>query len=246
MQFKTHKFSFVEFTIVITVILIVVSLINPSFKNLIQNARDTQCLSHQQKIHIGIQLYAEDSNNIIIPVRARRVQINIGASNLEAMPLANIAEKKEGKWKPLENWNCPSRDYQSQQEGSHFVLAYQYFGGIQQWNNPWGRFNAKSPSNLNYSKPNWVLAADTTAKINGDWGKGRESSYANMPSHQLKSSKYPSGSNQVYVDGSAEWVDFADLLFIHTWSIDRSRDFYMYQKDLGNYDPPKEASAKYE
>jgi len=229
-----------------TVVLILISLINPSFRNLIQNARATQCLSNLQKVHIGTQLYAEDNNSILLPVRAKRVQINLSPSSMEAMPLAQIATKQSDGWQALEHWNCPARDYQSQQEGVNFILAYQYFGGIRYWTNPWGRFDSRSPINFNTSSPGWVLAADTTAKIDGAWGKGRESSYLNMPSHRLKNSTYPAGSNQVYVDGSAQWFDFIDLVFVHTWATDGSRNFFMHQKDLGAYKPPKEAGAFYQ
>lgn len=225
------------------VILTIISLINPSIMNLVQNARNTQCLAHLQKIHIGLQLYGEDSNGLLLPVRARRVQINIGASQMPGMPLANIAHHQQGNWVPSEHWNCPSRKFTSQEEGSHFVLAYQYFGGIKYWTNPWGRFESRSPNNLNFSKSSWVLAADTTAKIDGTWGAGRKTSYLNMPSHRVKDKVFPAGSNQVYVDGSAEWVDFIDLLLIHTWSNDGSRNFYMRQNDLGSFNPPKEAKA---
>jgi len=35
------------------------------------------------------------------------------------------------------------------------------------------------------------------------------------------------------MDGSAAWVGFDRMLFIHSWGADGSRDAYFFQNDLG-------------
>jgi hypothetical protein len=54
-----------------------------------------------------------------------------------------------------------------------------------------------------------------------------------MPPHRSGAAKSPAGGNQLFMDGSARWIRFKEMLFIHSWSADGSRDAYMYQEDLG-------------
>lgn len=35
------------------------------------------------------------------------------------------------------------------------------------------------------------------------------------------------------MDGSARWVKFEKMLFLHSWNTDGSRDAYFYQVDIG-------------
>jgi len=65
-----------------------------------------------------------------------------------------------------------------------------------------------------------------------------------MPSHKLNNSNLPAGSNQVYADGSVEWVDFLDQYYLHSWS-GTGRAFYFYQKDLGSLIPGDAIKAQY-
>ena len=143
-------------------------------------------------------------------------------------------------------WNCPSRNFETNTSDLYgqIIIGYQYMGGISRWRNPQGSFRSRSPITLHNSEPDWVLAADTTAKIDEEWGGGRSTAYGDMPSHKLGNTLYPEGSNQVYVDGSVEWVEFLDMSFVHCWTT-KNRAFYMYQRDLGNFDPNENSQAQY-
>ena len=53
-----------------------------------------------------------------------------------------------------------------------------------------------------------------------------------MPPHRTRLGT-PDGGNQLFMDGSARWVRFDRMLFIHSWSTDGTRDAYFFQEDLG-------------
>jgi prepilin-type N-terminal cleavage/methylation domain-containing protein len=56
--------------------------------------------------------------------------------------------------------------------------------------------------------------------------------FKDMPPHRLRDGS-PDGGNQLYMDGSASWMRYGQMLFIHSWNTDGSRDAYFYQQDLG-------------
>ena len=123
------------------------------------------------------------------------------------------------------------------------IIGYQYFGGIQTWTNPWGSFPSRSPVRQDTARTDWVVAADCVMKIDMVWGGGRPTAYGNMPQHRGRN-PWPEGGNQAYVDGSADWVRFEKMVFIHNWHVNWSRACYWYQRDLGEFDPPAEAMGK--
>ncbi|HTL19033.1 MAG TPA: prepilin-type cleavage/methylation domain-containing protein, partial [Patescibacteria group bacterium] len=116
-------------------------------------------------------------------------------------------------------------------------IGYQFFGGITNWHNPAGDFAAYSPVKLTLSKPSWALAADCVCKIDGTWGVPMGTArddiiYSNTPQHRSSQSKVPQGGNQVFIDGSARWIRFQQMLYLTTWAADGTRIYYFYQDDL--------------
>ena len=45
------------------------------------------------------------------------------------------------------------------------------------------------------------------------------------------------GGNQAFLDGSARWIPYAEMLFIHSWNTSGSRNAYFFQEDLGDFVP---------
>jgi hypothetical protein len=159
------------------------------------------------------------------------VQIALDVPNTAAAKTVGLVAEHPGGV-----WTCPKRPKLPiwEEASKQWVIGYQYFGGIPQWVNPAGSFPSRSPQKTSNSASDWVLAADTTMKINGTWGgqePGRPEVYEGMPSHG-PTGKAPEGGNQVHVDGSARWVKFKDMRFIHTWGVS-SRQSFFYQRDLG-------------
>ena len=131
-------------------------------------------------------------------------------------------------------WTCPSRPGFPTYEAEYpqWAIGFQYFGGITNWMNPAGTFPSRSPVKTSTSGPGWVLAADATMKIDGRWGGGRDTAFKGMPPHKAASG-IPAGGNHVHVDGSARWIRFEKMLFLHSWNTGGSRDAYFYQEDIG-------------
>jgi hypothetical protein len=134
-------------------------------------------------------------------------------------------------------WTCPNRptfpvwepDYQQ------WSIGYQYFGGIPKWVNPAGTFTSRSPIKVANSRSYWTLAADTTIKIDNRWGGGRDSAYKDSPQHRNATSRVPAGGNQVFIDGSARFIKFEKMYYLHTWNTDGTRKCYFYQ-DATDFD----------
>ncbi len=79
------------------------------------------------------------------------------------------------------------------------------------------------------------MAADATLKVAGTWGGGRDTAFGGMPPHRGRDS-IPEGGNQVQMDGSAVWVNFDQMIMIHSWS-PSDRTAYFFQQDLGDFTP---------
>ena len=71
-------------------------------------------------------------------------------------------------------------------------------------------------------------------KIDNKWGGGRDTAFKDMPQHRASgSARLPAGGNQLYADGSASWMRFERMLFLHSWDAGGTRDAYFYQEELG-------------
>ena len=80
------------------------------------------------------------------------------------------------------------------------------------------------------AKPHWVLAADATVKVLNTWGGvDRDVAYARIPPHKNARGNLPAGGNQLYIDGSADWVKAQRMYGLHTWGDPASRLGYFFQ-----------------
>jgi prepilin-type N-terminal cleavage/methylation domain-containing protein len=226
-------FTLIELLVVIAIIAILAAMLLPVLASAKERGRRAKCLSNLRQIHIASTVYAMDNQDTVIAVNG---SAQIALTALESSQWATVGLVVGSNTASI--WTCPNRPpglptYEPQY--SQWTIGYQYFGGITNWLNPQGQFAGRSPIKTTLSKPTWTLAADTTMKIDGSWGgndPGRPDTYEQMPSHVPN--HVPVGGNQVQLDGSASWIKFQKMWFLHSWNV--SRVAYFYQ-DPGDFDP---------
>ena len=236
-------FSLVELLVVLAIVSLLAALILPALSRAKERGRRAVCLNNLSQVLKSCTMYAMDNQDKFFSAGAGTVQIALDPMQEKTAVASGLLGKI---------WTCPNRPqfpiYDTQNEGQ-WIIGYQYFGGIADWNTPKGRFQSRSPVKLGNSNPYWVLAADATIKIDGIWGGGSDIAFSNMPAHPDGRNE-PIGGNQVHIDGSARWVAFENMFFIHSWSrspkglADGSRQAFFFQEDLGEYGKHGPVKAK--
>jgi len=223
-------FTLIELLVVIAIIAILAGLLLPTLASAKEKGRRAKCLSNLRQIAIGMTVYAGDNGDKVVEARVKQVQIALNPPEAAAAATVGLVVRT-GIVSSI--WSCPNRpDFPVfEKDYDQWVIGYQYFGGITNWLNPAGSFLSYSPVKLGNAGPGWALAAETVMKIDGRWGGGRDSAYKGMPQHQGKN-KVPVGGNQVFEDGSARWIKFEQMYYLHSWSGDASRTAYFHQQDF--------------
>jgi hypothetical protein len=110
-----------------------------------------------------------------------------------------------------------------------------------QWNAGNGvTYPTHSPAKFSTSRPYWALAADALVRGSGGWGTlGGTPQYAwdDIPAHRNPPSKAPAGGNELFADGSASWIKYQSMWFLHqyTGTGGAVRQFFWYQ-DPSDFD----------
>jgi hypothetical protein len=163
------------------------------------------------------------------------IQFNIANVAIEGWKTVGV-DVTQVKGKSV--WACPNRPGYPlyNPNNNQYVIGYQYYGGIRTWKNDLGTFRSASPIKTALSKPGWMLAADLVAQKGGT-SSGNWAPFSQMPAHK-DSGPLPAGANEVFIDGSARWVNAKDMMFVHSWNPGTAA-LYMYQDDLGALEPKR-------
>ena len=99
---------------------------------------------------------------------------------------------------------------------------------------------SRSPVKLTQARPTWCLAADAVIKVDHVWGKtyaDRPLPWSNLPPHRGSKDLVPLGGNELFADGSGQWIKFEKMYYLNTWDphFERRRCF-IYQ-DTSDFDP---------
>jgi type II secretory pathway pseudopilin PulG len=230
-------FTLTELLVVMaTIALLAVMLLPALAASSSERAVQTACLNNLRQLSIEMTVYAGNNNGTVVKARRQpginAIYMQIALSSISGTTATNIGVLPSNT---PSIWTCPNRPTLPLFSNTYnqWDIGYQYFGGMTNWNNQAaGLMTSLSPINLNQSKPWWVIAADCVVECENGWGQPTTmydvQAYPDLPQHHGSDSLVPQGGNEVFVDGSARWIQVEKMRALTSWDY-VNRKFYFYQ-----------------
>jgi type II secretory pathway pseudopilin PulG len=241
--------SLIELLVVIAIIAILAAMLLPALAAAKEHGQRTKCLSNLRQLAICNTGYAQDNKDFYVPAKPSDndanspgnppfVQYAIDSMWTNAVQATGVPFITNAPCV----WSCPEipgLPYPDTVNYPQWIIGYQYFGGFLEWS-PQGNVGeipgTHSPVRLSQSMPYWCLAADLVAKINGTWGGSEalitssdiDATYKYWPPHRTGNHPAPTGGNEVFTDGSANWCKVETMYQFTTWTT--ANELWFYQK----------------
>ena len=234
-----RAFTLAELIVVLAVLAVFGGLLLPALAATHDRGSRAVCQYNLRQIAVAATQYAAENNDYVFPGAGNHVPVQFQVSQMVASEIG-LTTNRPSIWTcpNLPGFPLPPPPYRNQ-----WVIGYQYYGGITNWMNNVGYTPSASPVKLSQSKSYWMLAADTIVQIvqprSGSflwYDPSGISGWANLPAHHTADTMVPQGGNEVFCDGSVQWIDIHKMYFLHSWhdGSDGIRYFYFYQDLTGD------------
>lgn len=244
-----RAFTLTELVVVLATIVILGGLLLPALAATHDRSNRAVCQDHLRQIGVAITQYAGENDGGLVSAQpdysgGPDVSVMISANSSSNLTQIGLDASESNRFGGL-IWTCPNRPglpldipYYS-----FWVIGYEYFGGFTDWDVPgYGMLPSRSPTNLQQARPYWALAADANVWDGTAWGDliaptpPQPNYYSNIPPHRTSDASFPQGGNEVFCDGSVQWIPFEKMYRLTSWpgnSGTRYCDFYQNPVDFG-------------
>lgn len=235
-------FTRVDLAVVLATLTVIAVMLLPALAATQDRSNRALCQYRLRQVGVVATLYAADNGDNVMTARA-------GIPNTVSLSGTNASKYglRTNDYNSI--WTCPNRPtlplYEASALPPQWVIGYQYFGGLTTWNSPFGTFPARSPIKLSQAKPYWTLASDPMIKIGSFWASQavspmdpRYGVYTNIPPHWTTNGKVPQGGNQVFCDGSVQWIDLEKMYLLTGWAGAYGSAYCAFYQDSKDFTAP--------